>query len=593
MMSSVMCSPLASARLTMFHGRIARRKITKPFAVVTSASSVESSASAIDTCVLSVDVGTTALKAMLLAPDGTAIASTECAYATGTTSGDSGLSGAIEQQPGEWLTSFVAASHDLLDDIDASPAGIALSGQMQNVCPVNDGQSLRSCLLYSDVRAIAEAEDIAKKLAEDGSSAEAKLANFKGAAACLCKWLWLARNDGETLRKATKLLLGAHSYVAYALCGGDTDACACDPTTASTTGLLTPPRLSGDGTVPAPTWAVESIGAFEGVDPSLLPRLVNGAAPAPIGEVSKSTADALDLPASLVGVPVFHGVGDLASTTVGAVGIGQGSGASYMYLGTSGWIARCVPWTDILSADGTDDKYAGDGVFRLLHPDPTVAIVAASMVTAGGNVEWARKTLLPDGSNTAHDLDVRATDAKAGSDGVLYLPHLNGERSPFTDPTARGCLVNLSPATTTGTMCRAVLEGVAYNYRTLSNSLGMETTGAIEEPLPIVGGGGTVEALDIHHRGCSPSTHSASIRRCYGRGEGVRCGGRSSICGCGTVQTGMNHRVDTFREVRTVPPTAWWLRTMSTHRYTTGTTPFGRGYMARSRVRARGIWCDD
>ena len=39
---------------------------------------------------------------------------------------------------------------------------------MQNVCPVNDGQSLRSCLLYSDVRAIAEAEDIAKKLAEDG-----------------------------------------------------------------------------------------------------------------------------------------------------------------------------------------------------------------------------------------------------------------------------------------------------------------------------------------------------------------------------------------------------------------------------------------
>ena len=516
MMSSVMCSPLASARLTMFHGRIARRKITKPFAVVTSASSVESSASAIDTCVLSVDVGTTALKAMLLAPDGTAIASTECAYATGTTSGDSGLSGAIEQQPGEWLTSFVAASHDLLDGIDASPAGIALSGQMQNVCPVNDGQSLRSCLLYSDVRAIAEAEDIAKKLAEDGSSAEAKLANFKGAAACLCKWLWLARNDGETLRKATKLLLGAHSYVAYALCGGDTDACACDPTTASTTGLLTPPRLSGDGTVPAPTWAVESIGAFEGVDPSLLPRLVNGAAPAPIGEVSKSTADALDLPASLVGVPVFHGVGDLASTTVGAVGIGQGSGASYMYLGTSGWIARCVPWTDILSADGTDDKYAGDGVFRLLHPDPTVAIVAASMVTAGGNVEWARKTLLPDGSNTAHDLDVRATDAKAGSDGVLYLPHLNGERSPFTDPTARGCLVNLSPATTTGTMCRAVLEGVAYNYRTLSNSLGMETTGAIEEPLPIVGGGArsklwTSTIADVLHRPIAPKSDAATV----------------------------------------------------------------------------------
>ena len=510
-MSSAMCSSPARARRPVPRNRIARRRITK-------LSAFASSASSIDTCVLSVDVGTTALKAMLLAPDGTAIASTERAYATGTTSGESGLSGAIEQQPGEWLDAFIEASHDLLDPLgtDASPAGIALSGQMQNVCPVSDGRSLRSCLLYSDVRAMREADDIAKKLAMDGSSAEAKLANFKGAAACLCKWLWLARNDGETLRKSTRLLLGAHSYVAYALCGGDDEACACDPTTASTTGLLTPPRLSRAGTVPEPTWAVESIGAFDGVDPNLLPRLVNGAAPAPIGEVSRSTTDALNLPASLVGVPVFHGVGDLASTTVGAVGIGASSGASYVYLGTSGWIARCVPWSDILSVDGTEDRYVGDGVFRLLHPDPSLAIVAASMVTAGGNVEFARKTLLPKGSNSAKDLDARANDAKAGSDGVLYLPHLNGERSPFTDPTARGALVNLSPATTTGTMCRAVLEGVAYNYRTLSNSLGMDTTGVIDEPLPMVGGGArsklwTSTIADVLRRPIAPKSDAGSV----------------------------------------------------------------------------------
>ena len=94
----------------MPRNRIARRRITK-------LSAFASSASSIDTCVLSVDVGTTALKAMLLAPDGTAIASTERAYATGTTSGESGLSGAIEQQPGEWLDAFIEASHDLLDPL--------------------------------------------------------------------------------------------------------------------------------------------------------------------------------------------------------------------------------------------------------------------------------------------------------------------------------------------------------------------------------------------------------------------------------------------------------------------------------------------
>ena len=79
---------------------------------------------------------------MLLAPDGTAIASTERAYATGTTSGESGLSGAIEQQPGEWLDAFIEASHDLLDPLgtDASPAGIALSGQMHNAIKLLTGK---------------------------------------------------------------------------------------------------------------------------------------------------------------------------------------------------------------------------------------------------------------------------------------------------------------------------------------------------------------------------------------------------------------------------------------------------------------------
>ena len=99
---------------------------------------------------------------------------------------------------------------------------------------------------------------------------------------------------------------------------------------------------------------------------------------------------------------------------------------------------------------------------------------------------------------------------------MLYLPHLNGERSPFTDPTARGALVNLSPATTTGTMCRAVLEGVAYNYRTLSNSLGMDTTGVIDEPLPMVGGGArsklwTSTIADVLRRPIAPTSDAASV----------------------------------------------------------------------------------
>ena len=453
------------------------------------------------------DVGTTALKAVLLAPDGTALGASERAYARGTTRGDSGLSGAMEQDPNEWIEAFAHAARDVLAPFgDAKPAGVALSGQMQNVVLARAGASLRPCLLYSDVRAVEEAEHIRRRLLEDGdadsvATGSFPLSNFKGAAACLCKWLWLARHDAETLAEAETLLLGAHSFLAYALCGGDRAAAACDPTTASTTGLL---AAGPSETETSARWAKEACGRFPGVDPALLPPLVLGFAPPPVGEVSSRTAEALKLPRNLERVPVFHGVGDLASTTVGAVGVGASScGASYAYLGTSGWIAR-VQKRDSAGALPTlepKNKNVGDPkptTFTLLHPDPALEIFAASLVTAGGNVEWARRVLLPgdfgDDDKSPTRFDAAASSAPTGSEGVLFLPHLNGERSPFTDATARGCFVNLSPATTTGHMCRAVLEGVAYNYRALADALEApdarrSETNAFGAPMPFLGGG--------------------------------------------------------------------------------------------------------
>ena len=446
-------------------------------------------------CVLSVDVGTTALKAVLLAPDGTALGVSERAYARGTTRGDSGLSGAMEQDPNEWLEAFARAARDVLAPFgDAKPAGIALSGQMQNVVLARAGASLQPCLLYSDVRAVEEAERIRRRLRSDDVRDDAAfpLANFKGgAAACLCKWLWLSRHDAETLAEAETLLLGAHSFLAYALCGGDRSAAACDATTASTTGLRggRGKRALGEG----------------GVRP--LPRGGPRAAASPAARVrasaggkglQKSRGENAAAAEPRARVPVFHGVGDLASTTVGAVGVGAAGGASYAYCGTSGWVARVRARGEKTEKTETE-TVSSPTTFTLLHPDPKLEIVAASMVTAGGNVEWARRFLrFPAKSGdaaaraaTPKDFDAAAAAAPPGSDGVLFLPHLNGERSPFTDATARGCFVNLSPATTAGHACRAVLEGVAYNYRSLADAVAAPNDEGLSAlcPMPFLGGG--------------------------------------------------------------------------------------------------------
>ena len=412
---------------------------------------------------------------MLLRPNGSVVNEAEKRYRSGTTSPE-GFPGAMEQNPDEWVEAFVEAAEEILLTSSSSSssslsgvrvAAVALSGQMQDVCLVRGGKSIRRALLYSDVRATTEADDIADALGGPERVA-AELSNFKGAAACLSKWLWLQRNEPETLRCAEHILLGAHSYLAYVLTNGN--AVSCDTTTASTTGILQPPTLiggggGGGGGVEPPRWAEDVVSLFDALDPSMLPRLIDGATPAPVGDISRETMEALRLPECLVGVPVFHGVGDLASTTVGAVGLGMGSGqggggggdedsqggsssspaTTYMYLGTSGWIATCKPWSEVLLKKKDKDKKddvddSDDGVFRLLHPDGNLAVVAASMVTAGGNAEWARRTLLPSNdasSNTLADLDAAAATAPPGSDGLLYLPHLNGERSPFIDPLVR------------------------------------------------------------------------------------------------------------------------------------------------------------
>jgi xylulokinase len=326
----------------------------------------------------------------------------------------------VEQRPDDWAEAVEQVATRLLakagEGVDV--CAIALSGQMQDVVLVADGAALRPALLYSDVRASSEAQEIERKLGRDHIAAT--LDNYKGAASCLAKWLWLARHEARSLKAADVLLLGAHSYVAYRLTGGKA---ATDLTTASTTGLLHRGGSSG------PRWANDEIGAFVGLDVSLLPHLptsreVNTTGPrqltAPLGRVTEGAVSDLGLPRQLAGVPVFHGVGDVASTTIGATGLG--AGGAYLYLGTSGWVATCV------CDDDENRMRKGDGLFNLLHAVPGLCTLAASMTTAGGNVEWAKKLLLPPGGSLA-DFDNLARCAPAASGGALYMPHVRADHS--------------------------------------------------------------------------------------------------------------------------------------------------------------------
>jgi xylulokinase len=110
------------------------------------------------------------------------------------------------------------------------------------------------------------------------------------------------------------------------------------------------------------------------------------------------------------------------------------------------------------------------------------------MQAAGGAYGWLERLLHPDGDSQALQLmDAQASGVPAGSGGLLFLPYLMGERSPYWNPLARGALVGLTMTHSQPEVARAVLEGVAFNLRLILDAL--RTQDVQIARLLLIGGG--------------------------------------------------------------------------------------------------------
>jgi len=398
--------------------------------------------------ILAIDVGTTGIKVALVAQDGRRLAGSYAGYATHSAAGNW-----IEQDPREWWRATQQAFAQLWTRPGATPGqvvAIALSGQMQDLIAIDEHEAIGNAILYADSRAQAEATQIEAQVGQE--RLVAVTGNEQGPTSLLAKWRWLQHHDSARLQATQTLLFGAHSYIAWKLCA----ITSCDYTTAGTTGLLDLERQE---------WAIDLLAELA-LEPALLPPLRR--ADDWLGELSPTAAVATGLPA---GVPVYVGAGDLAATTVG---VGAGApGRLYGYFGTSGWIAGTLA-----HATPAPER----GIFTLPHPAPTHRIQVAPMLTAGGNLDWARHTIAVEPDYTP--INQLAATAPVGSHGLLYLPYLAGERSPFSDPHARAGYLGISGQTTRADLLRAVMEGTCYAYSSLRQTLGIAA-----DQLYVAGGG--------------------------------------------------------------------------------------------------------
>jgi xylulokinase len=204
-----------------------------------------------------------------------------------------------------------------------------------------------------------------------------------------------------------------------------------------------------------------------------------------IGTVRPEVAAAIGLPAD---VPVVAGAIDNTAAAVGAGAVRDYE--AHLYLGTSSWLAAHVPFkkTDIASA-----------LASVPCAVPGRYLLTALQATAGGNLGFLRDQILYHKDELLQEeklpdvyklMDHIAARTPAGSNGVIYLPWIYGERAPVDDATVRAAFFNLSLENTRADLIRAVLEGVALNTRWLLQPF-EKFLGRRLDAIRLIGGGAT------------------------------------------------------------------------------------------------------
>jgi xylulokinase len=385
------------------------------------------------------DLGTTGNKATLFdAEEGLALASTFESYPTFYPQ-----PGWAEQDPADWERAIWQATRRLLAQTGIEPGGIAavsFSGTMQGALLVDrQGRPLGRAIIWADQRSTLQAERI-------GSLCDAQaLYHLTGQrlspAYTAPKLLWIKEHEPHVYEKAYKCLQ-TKDYAAFLLTG----VLATDPSDASGTLLF---DLVGGH------WASDLIETL-GLNRELFPEV--HASTDVIGQVTPAAASASGLRA---GTPVVIGGGDGACATVGSGSVREGQ--AYAYLGSSSWIA-------LTSRQPIYDPQ--QRTYTMAHLIPGHYFPLGTMQAAGGAYGWLERLLYPLGNDQAmQSMDAGAASVPAGANGLLFLPYLIGERSPYWNPQARGALVGLAMPHGQAEFARAVLEGVALNLGLILEAL--------------------------------------------------------------------------------------------------------------------------
>ncbi len=405
---------------------------------------------------LGIDVGTSSIKALLTTPEGRTIALEQQAYEP-----DILPDGGAQQDPGVWWSAAVSvlrrisgAHPDKMRDV----TGIGLGGQMHGLVALSGtGEPVRPAVIWMDARSGPQVRRIYEMLGEEYVHAVTLNRVCPGFA--LPSLLWLRDSDPEAFSRI-RYIMQPKDYIRYRLTG----RIAADTSDASSTSAFDTVKRQ---------WAWELIDAV-GLDRGLFPACLESDGVA--GEVTAQAAVETGL---AKGTSVVYGGGDQPVQNIGNGAVKEGVVCSS--IGTSGQIAM------FSQSPLRDPKYR---VHTFCHAIKRGWSVFGATLSAGQCLKWLNNQILNDPGYAV--LDAMASEAEPGSGGVLFLPYLNGERTPHFDSNARGLFIGLSLAHDRRHMVRAVMEGVVFS---LKDSFRLFAELGYQPEEIIASGGGAKSAL--------------------------------------------------------------------------------------------------
>ena len=372
---------------------------------------------------IGIDVGTSATKSALFDTAGNLIRSASAEYPMMQPN-----IGWAEENPEDFWQATCTTLREITDGLDGEILGIGLSGQMHSLVMLDErDEVIRPAILWCDQRTAEDCKTLTEAVGND------ELVRISGNVAMpaftASKLMWVKRVEPENFKRCKHVLL-AKDYVRFKLTG----EYVIDVSDASGMQLMD---------INTKTYS-DLLRKTVGIDKACLPKIVESYAVS--GKVSASAAA---LTGVAEGTVVAGGAGDNAAAAVGT-GI-VSAGDAFTTIGTSGVIF--VPAERPICDEA--------GRFNCFCDATGGWHVLGITQAAGLSMSWFRDSVAKDTSY--RKIDEGAENIPVGSDNLIYLPYLMGERTPILDSNARGVFFGLSASHSNAHLARAVMEGVSYS----------------------------------------------------------------------------------------------------------------------------------